>query len=187
MSYNRLRSSKFYILRYVGCLAFLLLFASCSKDEPEIVYTYEDCEPELYQMFPNASDIEWVQDLGFFVAKFYYAPNKANMEVWFTDQAKWAMSDYNYGNREEVLTSNITGYITQNGRYSFNLVEAHKYINVKLNSFWSVEVRLKIGQTTLANNSNYYIDEIYPITREKPIGRITPLSIIWKQIELDPK
>lgn len=87
--------TKWFFLAVMALSSFA--FVSCDKDDDDNddIRVSEDVQRALRDKYPNATNVEWEAKAGYYVADF--RENGAELDVWFTTDAVWKMTETDLG------------------------------------------------------------------------------------------
>lgn len=101
-------------MKKVNLLAFVLLLSISL-----FAYTPPKAQAALKNMYPNAKDVAWSQDDGYYCANFVM--NGFTKKVWFNAQSQWAMTQTDLGSLDQLSPAVYNAFAS--GQYANGEVE----------------------------------------------------------------
>ena len=127
-------------------------FASCSDDDDnEGARVPESVESALRAKYPDATNVEWEAKAGYYVAEFWM--NGAEVDVWFTTDAVWKMTETDLGVNVSKLPAEVKEAFLAGEYAAWAVDDIDKYEREDM-TFFLVEVE-KNGQ----RDRNLYYNE----------------------------
>lgn len=119
------------------------MMSSCSDDDNEIKDVPEQFTEALKSKFPTASGVKWERDGIYTKADFNHGSHE--VEVWFTDMAKWAMTETDYGRSMANVAQPVADAFTASN-YSDWKVDGVELYERTDRDFYVIEVESSIGR-----------------------------------------
>lgn len=130
-------------------LAAMLGFASCSddNDDVDIKDVPQAYKAALAEKFPDAVNVKWEKNGQYYVADF--SKPQTEYDVWFAPEAKWAMTEADYGKNLFMLPPEVEEAFSK-GEYGFEhtVEDVEMYERTDL-TFYVIEVEPVSGDADI--------------------------------------
>lgn len=117
----------------------LFAFTSCDSDDDvpanQVPLSYKTA---LNALYPDAAKVEWERDGGYYVADFTRIGY--DYDVWFGNEAAWAMTSIDYGRSMSELPETVTSAFAASGYVPGVTVDEVKEYQRPAGIFYIIEV-----------------------------------------------
>ena len=117
----------------------VMAFTSCSDDDDDIKVE-SDYTEAFNKKFPNTKGVKWERKGAYKVAEF--RQNRFEVEAWFDADARWCMTDTDYGRDRTQLPAAVDATVTASEYASWTIEDIDYYERTDLN-FYVVELETK--------------------------------------------
>ncbi len=121
---------------YLLCALICIGFAGCSEDDNQLNVDAAYAAA-LTQLYPNVGRVEWQYKGLYIVADFKY--NGFEKEAWFDNNAKWQMTETEYGRVESKLPAAVITSLSK-GEYADWSVDDIDFYERNDISFYLIEM-----------------------------------------------